>query len=73
VGPRTRGGEELHDTIDNMICQWEKCSSPAKYVYYDRDGEWVLCKKHVDRARTIDDIESGLKMGVLAGLIGSLF
>jgi hypothetical protein len=56
-----------------MICQWEKCSSPAKYVYYDRDGEWVLCKKHVDRAKTIDDIESGLKMGVLAGLIGSLF
>lgn len=47
------------------ICDWKGCNLPPAWVYCD---EWLLCERHAKSMRTMDEIESGLRIGVLGGI-----
>ncbi len=61
--------EDSRDTIRPMdICQYKGCNRSADTVYSDVQGDWTLCSPHGRRMRHLDDMESGLRIGVLGGI-----
>lgn len=53
-------------------CQWKSCICTAEYVYYDMEGDWLLCPKHLKTVRRIDQIESGLTVGAFGGVFAEM-